>query len=236
MMISPECFAISLKDSSYQDLVKVRKQLLCDIDEFERHERYLGEDSIAVDPSPEIRYSMNLKYLTEVCKLMSTKVDKSNFEDDIDDSDTSVLSLDERKTIESKMESFSLSSSAWMDMLSAGTINIEIVDEDFVIIHARNFSGELDITSRLKYDNARDVISALHNLHTEEWIESFEPNYAVLDGYSWSLRVSSDEKYYLCQGDNACPDSLVNFLHLLSKYRIPVMWSDGAMLFELLDS
>lgn len=71
MMISPNCYIDELKDKSYKELLKERKELLEAIYSFENEEIEQGE--IICSPSPEVVYQMNLEYLGELCKLISKK-------------------------------------------------------------------------------------------------------------------------------------------------------------------
>ena len=71
MMISPNCYIDELKDKSYKELLKERKELLKAIYSFEKEEIEQGE--IIYSPSPEVVYQMNLEYLGELCKLISKK-------------------------------------------------------------------------------------------------------------------------------------------------------------------
>jgi len=72
MMISPEMFAKQYKDKKYADLLEIRDQLVEEIEEFEEltpEEQKRG----FMEPSPEVVYQMNLKYLGELCKLIADK-------------------------------------------------------------------------------------------------------------------------------------------------------------------
>ena len=71
MMISPNCYIDELKDKSYKELLRERKELLEAIYSFENEEIKQGE--MICSPSPEVVYQMNLEYLGELCKLISKK-------------------------------------------------------------------------------------------------------------------------------------------------------------------
>ena len=75
MMIGPDAFVEAYKDSSYEELMEARDELVKDIKEFE--EAYFNDKITDEDrqylPSPETRYQMNLEYLSELLKLMHDK-------------------------------------------------------------------------------------------------------------------------------------------------------------------
>lgn len=70
MMISPESFIeFECKGKSYKELLKIRDGLLEEIYAFENGN--ISPEARMIDPSPEVVYQMNLKYLGELCKLIS---------------------------------------------------------------------------------------------------------------------------------------------------------------------
>ena len=74
-MISPQTFRTGLQKDTYKDLIKKRDELMRSIKRFEKAEasgERMGEER-DIDPSPEVRYQVNLEYLSEVCSLMSEK-------------------------------------------------------------------------------------------------------------------------------------------------------------------
>lgn len=73
MMISPETFAEELKNKSYEELLKIRGELIAEILYFEEHIEEQMQNEIIISPSPDISYKMNLEYLGEICRLISEK-------------------------------------------------------------------------------------------------------------------------------------------------------------------
>ena len=70
MMVSPEGYIEMLKDKSYMGLMKERDSLLREIRRFEKDKDQSGEEWI-VNPSPDVRYQMNLQYIGKICDLMA---------------------------------------------------------------------------------------------------------------------------------------------------------------------
>ncbi|MDO4271659.1 MAG: hypothetical protein Q4C83_01585 [Candidatus Saccharibacteria bacterium] len=70
MMISPESYIDEIRDKSYKQLLKEKRRLIKEIDEFENSSR---QEEIIVLPSPETIYLCNLEYLAELCKLIAEK-------------------------------------------------------------------------------------------------------------------------------------------------------------------
>ena len=70
-MISPDAYAMMLKDDPYEELLSVRDELMEDILYFEAHRDEPEEPRI--EPSAEVRYQCDLDYLAEVCKLIAKK-------------------------------------------------------------------------------------------------------------------------------------------------------------------
>ena len=74
-MISPQTFRTGLQKDTYKDLIKKRDELMRSIKRFEKAEasgERMGAERDIV-PAPEVRYQVNLEYLSEVCSLMSEK-------------------------------------------------------------------------------------------------------------------------------------------------------------------
>lgn len=72
MMIAPEGYIEFLcKDKKYEELLEMRDDLLSSVYDFEKGN--IPQEAYMISPSPEVRYQMNLKYLGELCKLISDK-------------------------------------------------------------------------------------------------------------------------------------------------------------------
>ncbi len=74
MMISPDWYIEEQKDKKYKDLLKEKEKLLKEIKAFEDDK--IPESEYMIDPSPEVRYQCNLKYLGKLCELISDKYNK----------------------------------------------------------------------------------------------------------------------------------------------------------------
>jgi len=95
MMISPESYIESVKNKSYDDLLKERDSLIKEILNFEKDE-YQTDFEYVSCPSPDVIYQVNLQYLGKLCELISDvynrdikinsskKTDSSNLLDHID--------------------------------------------------------------------------------------------------------------------------------------------------------
>ena len=75
MMIAPATFVEAYKDSSYEELMEARDDLIKEIRSFE--DAYfngkLAEEYRQYLPDPETRYQVNMEYLSELLKLMHEK-------------------------------------------------------------------------------------------------------------------------------------------------------------------
>ena len=79
-MISPEVYVMGLQEADYETLIKERNELIELIQEFEEKEK-AGDrsgDEWNIMPSPEVRYQVNLAYLSELCKFMADKYNKES--------------------------------------------------------------------------------------------------------------------------------------------------------------
>jgi hypothetical protein len=88
MMISPETFIRGYKSKKYSELIKIRDVLIRDIRRFERNkdEEYKeGDLIISCDPSPEVVYQVNLKYLGKLCELIAEKYNQEYIWRDLSD-------------------------------------------------------------------------------------------------------------------------------------------------------
>ena len=84
MMISPNSFVDTLYDKTYEELIRERDDLIRSIRHFEKLEK-AGDRSEAawmIHPQPDVRYQMNLEYLSELCLYMSEKYSTEYVEGD----------------------------------------------------------------------------------------------------------------------------------------------------------
>ena len=74
-MMSPDAFIQCVKNESYTNLMQRRENLLMAIHQFERDimRGDRGDPSRSCHPSPDVRYRMNLEYLSRLCSLMHEK-------------------------------------------------------------------------------------------------------------------------------------------------------------------
>ena len=79
-MISPEAYVIGLQDADYTTLIKERNELIESIQEFEKKEKAADRsgDEWNIMPSPEVRYKVKLIYLSELCRFMADKYNKTS--------------------------------------------------------------------------------------------------------------------------------------------------------------
>lgn len=75
MMIGPKSFIEQYKDKSYEELIDARDNLIREIQHFEKLEKegdHSGEEWM-IHPQPDVRYQVNLEYLSALCSYMSEK-------------------------------------------------------------------------------------------------------------------------------------------------------------------
>ena len=70
MMMSPESFVGQYEESTYDELLEIREQLL---EEIYYYEKGTDEGEEMILPSPETRYLLNLEYLGKLCELIIQK-------------------------------------------------------------------------------------------------------------------------------------------------------------------
>ena len=82
MMMSPESFVFSHRKDSYEELLKVRDELIDDIRTFEK--KQISPEVWMTKPSPEVIYQCNLEYLGKLCEYISERFNREfvNGEDD----------------------------------------------------------------------------------------------------------------------------------------------------------
>jgi len=75
MMISPEMYIEKIENYDYLDLIKERDNLIRQIRSFEKNEKVGNRSSLEwhINPSPDVRYQCNLRYLTHLCDFMREK-------------------------------------------------------------------------------------------------------------------------------------------------------------------
>ena len=85
MMTAPETYIDNLKDKSYEELLKVRDELIVDILYFENHLEEQMANEIYICPSPSLVYQWNLETLGKLLKLISKKFDEKYEQDEEDE-------------------------------------------------------------------------------------------------------------------------------------------------------
>ena len=78
MMFSPDTFIKQLKDYTFPQLIAEKDSLVIEIKELEKivYENDRTDPEWNVDPSPDVRYQMNLEYLAALCKLIKEKYNR----------------------------------------------------------------------------------------------------------------------------------------------------------------
>ena len=75
MMISPGAFIAQYSRCSYAELIDIRNELMKEIFDFEAQEKsgIRNVEDWMISPGPDVRYQMNMDYLSELLKLMGEK-------------------------------------------------------------------------------------------------------------------------------------------------------------------
>ena len=78
MMISPQGYITEHEKDSFAQLIKERESLLEEIRGLEKivFANDKSDEAWMVCPSPDTRYQMNLRYLSELCKFMYAKYNR----------------------------------------------------------------------------------------------------------------------------------------------------------------
>ncbi len=75
MMICPESYINTIKNKPYEKLIEERKVLELEIEHLEN--TLFSKNSVSTEtviyPRPDVKYQMNLEYLSELCKFMKNK-------------------------------------------------------------------------------------------------------------------------------------------------------------------
>ncbi len=87
MMISPNSFYENHKDDSYEELLKVRDEIIEEIWKYEHNK--VSKEEYGICPSPQTVYWCNLEYLVEACKLVESAYSALQEEDD-NEEDTNI--------------------------------------------------------------------------------------------------------------------------------------------------
>lgn len=94
-------------------------------------------------------------------------------------------------------------------------------------VHSWHFSRgfEAKEISLVESGDVSKLLSAIFATHADRWVERFEPDYGVLDGYSWTMDVYAGNRYSECGGDNYAPDELVDLLYVIHQVGLPLIWN-----------
>lgn len=77
MMIDSKSYRMKFEDASLDELVTERDRIIKFMHDYENHRLPLGD--YLMDPSPEVRYSMKIRYLMEICDLIQIRMEKEDF-------------------------------------------------------------------------------------------------------------------------------------------------------------
>ena len=98
-----------------------------------------------------------------------------------------------------------------------------------VSVNGRHFSRGFE-AKEISIAESADILkllSAIFATHADRWVERFEPNYGVLDGYSWTTNVYAGSRYFECVEDSYAPNELVDLLYAMHEAGLPLVWNDG---------
>ena len=75
MMISPESYLSEHKNDTFEELIKERDSLIEDIRELEKlvYTEDRSSEEWRFNPGPDVRYQMDLDYLSKLCEFISQK-------------------------------------------------------------------------------------------------------------------------------------------------------------------
>lgn len=95
-------------------------------------------------------------------------------------------------------------------------------------VHSWHFSRGFETKEipLIESADASKLLSAIFATHADRWVERFEPDYGVLDGYSWTMGVYAGNRYFECGGDNYAPDELVDLLYAIHEVGLPLIWNN----------
>ena len=75
MMMSPEMYVELNKDEPIEEIIKIRDELIDNIKDLEKivFSKDRNSDEWNFHPGPDVRYQVNLEYLSQICILLSEK-------------------------------------------------------------------------------------------------------------------------------------------------------------------
>ncbi|MBR2805996.1 MAG: hypothetical protein IKE18_04365 [Oscillospiraceae bacterium] len=74
MMISPDGYADMYRGKTYKDLIKEIDILIREVRRFEKGK--ISYNEMMRHPSADVVYQMNLRYLSEICKLIADEYNR----------------------------------------------------------------------------------------------------------------------------------------------------------------
>lgn len=129
----------------------------------------------------------------------------------------------EKKNVADHFDLVTFSSFCWAR--SSDSSNFIILKRDDGL-HLKMFScsEEVDEEVVLNAEDEKRLRSEFGKMKSFRWPKEFEPEYGVLDGYSWTMKVFSGVRFYSFEGNNTEPDELVDFCLSLTKFGVPAAW------------
>lgn len=75
MMMSPEMYVELYRDEPIEKIIKIRDELIDNIKDLEKivFSKERSSDEWNFHPGPDVRYQVNLEYLSQICILLSEK-------------------------------------------------------------------------------------------------------------------------------------------------------------------
>lgn len=117
-----------------------------------------------------------------------------------------------------------------MNLFRSPTIVIRRIGNDVEVI-VQSWGLDTNEKKTVRGSEAAMVVSSVFATHADRWVDLFAPEYAVSDGYLWTMTVYSGSRFFACEGGgNVTPVELVDLLYAVADVGLPLAWDGGAIL------
>ena len=134
-----------------------------------------------------------------------------------------------RRTLFDDFDTLVVSSRCYMNLFRSPTIVIRRIGNDVEVI-VQSWGLDTNEKKTVRGSEAAIVVSSVFATHADRWVDLFAPEYAVSDGYLWTMTVYSGSRFFACEGGNVTPVELVDLLYAVANVGLPLAWDGGAIL------
>lgn len=104
-----------------------------------------------------------------------------------------------RRALFDDFDTLVVSSRCYMNLFRSPIIVIRRIGNDVEVI-VQSWGLDTNEKKTVRGSEAAIVVSSVFATHADRWVDLFAPEYAVSDGYLWTMTVYSGSRFFACEG------------------------------------